>query len=81
MRDEDDLNECSHLSSLFTITSSIVEDNIRCPDPLPGQPGVCDVVVLGGVPHQEHVMPLGDDLTVGCQGLGSLILYFINSGP
>ena len=69
-----DLNECSHLPSLFSITSGIVEDYVRCPDPFPGQPGVCDVIVLGGIPHQEHVMPLGDDLTVGCQGLGSLIL-------
>ena len=37
-------------------------------------PGVGDVVVVPGVPHEEHVVPLGDDLAVGRQGLGALVL-------
>ena len=37
-------------------------------------PGVGDVVVVAWVPHEEHVVPLGDDLTVGGQGLGALVL-------
>ena len=45
-----------------------------CCYPVPWQPGVGDVVVILRVPHQEHVVPLGDDLTVGSQCLSSFIL-------
>ena len=80
--DVPDLDESPHLPALLPVPGSVVEDNVRGPDLLPGQPRVGDVVILGGVPHQEHVMPLGDNLTVGSQGLGSLILVrFQNSEP
>ena len=69
-----DLDESPHLPALLPVPGGVVEDNVRGPDLLPGQPRVGDVVILGGVPHQEHVMPLGDDLTVGRHGLRSLIL-------
>ena len=69
-----DLDECPHLPALLPVPRSIVEHNVGGPDLLPGQPGVGYVVILGGVPHQEHIMPLGDDLTVGGHGLSSLIL-------
>ena len=36
-------------------------------------PGVCDVVVFGRIPHEEHIVPLGDDLAVGGQCLRSLV--------
>ena len=72
--DHSDLDECPHLAALLPIPGCVVEDNVRGPDLLPGQPRVRDVVVLGRVPHEEHVMPLGDDLTVGRHGLRSLIL-------
>ena len=68
------LNESSHLPALFPVPRGVVEDDVGCPDSLPGQAGVGDVVVVGRVPHQEHVVPLGDDLAVGGQGLGSLVL-------
>ena len=69
-----DLYECPHLPALLPVPGGVVEDDVRGPDLLPGQPGVRDVVVLGRVPHEEHVVPLGDDLTVGGHGLGTLIL-------
>ena len=69
-----DLDECPHLPALLPVPRSIVEHNVRGPDLLPGQPGVGDVVILGRVPHQEHIMPFGDDLTVGGHSLSSLIL-------
>ena len=74
-----DLDEGPHLPALLPIPRGIVEDNVWGPDLLPGQPGVCDVVILGGVPHQEHIMPLSDDLTVGGHRLSSLILQWIFS--
>ena len=37
-------------------------------------PGVADVVVVVRVPHEEHVVPLGDHLAVGRHGLSSLVL-------
>ena len=71
---DSDLDEGPHLPALLTVPGCIVEDDVRGPDLLPGQPRVSDVVILGGVPHEEHIMPLGDDLTVGRHGLRSLIL-------
>ena len=58
------LYQGSHLSPLLPISCSIVEYDVRGPDPLPGQPCVGDVVVLSRVPHQEHIVPLGDDFAV-----------------
>ena len=69
-----DLDECPHLPALLPVPCSIVEHNVWGPDLFPGQPGVGDVVILGGVPHQEHIMPFGDDLTVGGHSLSSFIL-------
>ena len=39
-------------------------------------PGVPYVVIIVRIPHEEHVMPLGDDLAVGRHRLSSLILKF-----
>ena len=72
------LNESPHLPALLPVPRGVVEDDVRGPDPLPGQAGVGDVVVVGRVPHQEDVVPLGDDLAVGGQGLGPLILNIIS---
>ena len=69
-----DLYECPHLPALLPVARRVIQDNVWCPDSLPGQAGVGDVVVVGRVPHQEDVVPLGDDLAVGGQGLGSLVL-------
>ena len=68
------LDESPHLPALLAVPRRVVEDDVRGPDPLPRQPGVRDVVVVGRVPHQEDVLPLGDDLAVGGQGLGPLVL-------
>ena len=72
------LYEGPHLPPLLPVPGRVVKDDVRGPDPLPGQPSVLDVVVVLGVPHQEHVVPLGDDLTVGSQGLSSLVLNINN---
>ena len=39
-------------------------------------PGVPYVVIIVRIPHEEHVMPLGDDLAVGRHRLSSLVLKF-----
>ena len=53
--------------------SPVVKDDVRRPDPLPGQPRVRNVVVEERVPGQEDVIPLGYYLTVGGQHLVSLV--------
>ena len=67
------LYEGPHLPPLLPVPGRVVKDDVRGPDPLPGQPSVLDVVVVLGVPHQEHIVPLGDDLAVGGECLGSLV--------
>ena len=45
----------------------------------PRQPCVSDVVILTRIPHQEHIVPLGYDLTASGQGLSLLILQYSSS--